>query len=252
MTAAATTGPASGPRPASSQPATGQTPRFIAARSRRKVGRMSSSPSGRRIGRTAGGATHAAMVRGAADKSMRDTSAVWKPGRNCQSGSGSRPSADSGNPGVVRNFPEVPVGIGEIAGVAAPEHLLGACAAVAPPDGAARASAASTSAGDAQFHASDTPRKFRSASAIATSASFANSAADQSDRITPPASKNATPSAPARLAAESQRLIERRCCGRDRRRRASPASVRAAGSLPCQNRLSCAASLPAAARNARS
>ena len=32
MTAAATTGPASGPRPASSQPATGQTPRLIAAR----------------------------------------------------------------------------------------------------------------------------------------------------------------------------------------------------------------------------
>ena len=38
-TAAATTGPASGPRPASSQPATGQMPRFIAARSRRNVGR---------------------------------------------------------------------------------------------------------------------------------------------------------------------------------------------------------------------
>ena len=37
-TAAATTGPASGPRPASSQPATGQTPRLISARSRRKPG----------------------------------------------------------------------------------------------------------------------------------------------------------------------------------------------------------------------
>src|SRR5207245_3381176 len=37
-TAAATTGPASGPRPASSQPATGQTPRLISARSRRKLG----------------------------------------------------------------------------------------------------------------------------------------------------------------------------------------------------------------------
>ena len=48
MTAAATTGPASGPRPASSQPATGQTPRLIAARSRRKVGRTISSSSGRR------------------------------------------------------------------------------------------------------------------------------------------------------------------------------------------------------------
>ena len=33
ITAAATTGPASGPRPASSTPATGKTPRFIAARS---------------------------------------------------------------------------------------------------------------------------------------------------------------------------------------------------------------------------
>ena len=54
MTAAATTGPASGPLPASSQPATGQTPRLIAARSRRKVGRMSSSPSGRRIDADAG------------------------------------------------------------------------------------------------------------------------------------------------------------------------------------------------------
>ena len=37
-TAAATTGPASGPRPASSQPATGQMPRLISARSRRKLG----------------------------------------------------------------------------------------------------------------------------------------------------------------------------------------------------------------------
>src|ERR1700737_1434429 len=37
-TAAATTGPASGPRPASSQPAIGQTPRLISARSRRKLG----------------------------------------------------------------------------------------------------------------------------------------------------------------------------------------------------------------------
>jgi len=36
--AAATTGPASGPRPASSQPATGQMPRLISARSRRKLG----------------------------------------------------------------------------------------------------------------------------------------------------------------------------------------------------------------------
>ena len=52
------------PPPASSQPATGQTPRFIAARSRRKVGRMSSSPSGRRAMANCGGATHAAMVRG--------------------------------------------------------------------------------------------------------------------------------------------------------------------------------------------
>src|SRR3954453_9441857 len=38
-TAAATTGPASGPRPASSQPATGHTPRLMAPRSRRNVGR---------------------------------------------------------------------------------------------------------------------------------------------------------------------------------------------------------------------
>src|SRR5262245_48860873 len=48
MTAAATTGPASGPRPASSTPATGKTPRFIAARSRRKLGRSGGSSSGRR------------------------------------------------------------------------------------------------------------------------------------------------------------------------------------------------------------
>ncbi len=52
-TAAATTGPASGPLPASSQPAIGHKPRLIAARSRRKVGRMSSSPSGSRTTRTA-------------------------------------------------------------------------------------------------------------------------------------------------------------------------------------------------------
>src|SRR5437879_13722926 len=48
MTAAATTGPASGPLPASSHPATGNTPRFIAARSRVKVGRTISSPKGSR------------------------------------------------------------------------------------------------------------------------------------------------------------------------------------------------------------
>ncbi len=38
MTAAAATGPASGPRPASSTPATGQTPRFKSRRSMRKSG----------------------------------------------------------------------------------------------------------------------------------------------------------------------------------------------------------------------
>ncbi|MGY3465336.1 hypothetical protein ACVW0I_002207 [Bradyrhizobium sp. LM6.11] len=38
ITAAATTGPASGPRPASSQPATGQIPHLNSARSRRKLG----------------------------------------------------------------------------------------------------------------------------------------------------------------------------------------------------------------------
>ena len=38
MTAAAATGPASGPRPASSTPATGQTPRFKSRRSRREIG----------------------------------------------------------------------------------------------------------------------------------------------------------------------------------------------------------------------
>ena len=38
-TAAATTGPASGPLPASSQPATGQMPWLSARRSRRKLGR---------------------------------------------------------------------------------------------------------------------------------------------------------------------------------------------------------------------
>src|SRR5260221_12921524 len=48
MTAAATTGPASGPRPASSQPATGQMPFASARRSRRNVGRRISSTSGRR------------------------------------------------------------------------------------------------------------------------------------------------------------------------------------------------------------
>ena len=48
MTAAATTGPASGPLPASSHPATGHTPRLSAARSRRKVGRIFSSANGNR------------------------------------------------------------------------------------------------------------------------------------------------------------------------------------------------------------
>src|SRR6476469_3153362 len=47
-TAAATTGPASGPRPASSQPATGQTPLVSSRRSRRNVGRTTGSASGRR------------------------------------------------------------------------------------------------------------------------------------------------------------------------------------------------------------
>src|SRR5436190_2799963 len=48
ITAAATTGPASGPRPASSHPATGHTPRLSAERSRRNVGRTSSSANGKR------------------------------------------------------------------------------------------------------------------------------------------------------------------------------------------------------------
>src|SRR6266536_4088263 len=48
ITAAATTGPASGPLPASSQPATGTMPRLMARRSRRNVGRTSGSGSGRR------------------------------------------------------------------------------------------------------------------------------------------------------------------------------------------------------------
>src|SRR5215212_11949606 len=48
ITAAATTGPANGPRPASSQPATGIRPRLIAARSRRNDGRRMGSSSGKR------------------------------------------------------------------------------------------------------------------------------------------------------------------------------------------------------------
>src|SRR5437879_3808416 len=50
MTAAATTGPASGPRPASSQPAMGQMPLASARRSRLNVGRTTVSASGRRSG----------------------------------------------------------------------------------------------------------------------------------------------------------------------------------------------------------
>ena len=48
ITAAATTGPASGPLPASSQPATGKMPLLSARRSRRKVGRRTGSASGNR------------------------------------------------------------------------------------------------------------------------------------------------------------------------------------------------------------
>src|SRR3954453_13312222 len=48
ITAAATTGPANGPRPASPQPATGIRPRLIAARSRRNDGRRTGSSSGKR------------------------------------------------------------------------------------------------------------------------------------------------------------------------------------------------------------
>ena len=81
-TAAATTGPASGPLPASSQPATGHTPRLIAARSRRKVGRMSASPSGRRMGRTF--SARAETTRAAVERLM----ARWcAPRRPSQSGS---------------------------------------------------------------------------------------------------------------------------------------------------------------------
>src|SRR6516164_6452069 len=67
-TAAATTGPASGPLPASLQPAIGQTPRLIAARSRRKVGRMSCSPSGRRTTLTV--AARVDMARADAERLM--------------------------------------------------------------------------------------------------------------------------------------------------------------------------------------
>src|SRR5207237_10070731 len=70
ITAAATTGPASGPRPASSHPAIGQMPRLSAARSRRKVGRMSSSASGRRGARFSAMRLMGAILRGTAGKSI--------------------------------------------------------------------------------------------------------------------------------------------------------------------------------------
>src|SRR5262249_55949901 len=76
ITAAATTGPASGPRPASSQPATGKTPRFIAARSRRKLGRSGASPSGRRGDFAAAGFFGGRLIGG--DGARRDEAMQWQ------------------------------------------------------------------------------------------------------------------------------------------------------------------------------
>ena len=80
MTAAATTGPASGPRPASSQPATGKTPLLSARRSRRNVGRRTGSSSGRRARRLGFAGHDARTVRGAALKSMRVDGGLWMTG----------------------------------------------------------------------------------------------------------------------------------------------------------------------------
>ncbi len=82
-TAAATTGPASGPLPASSQPAIGQTPRLIAARSRRKVGRMSCSPSGRRTTLTV--AARVGVARADAERLMARWCAPRRPSQPSRS-----------------------------------------------------------------------------------------------------------------------------------------------------------------------
>ena len=78
-TAAATTGPASGPRPASSQPATGQTPRLISARSRRKLGGATAiTPLGSLGGLVFFGffANHAGIVRKRAPRRNRELGAI--------------------------------------------------------------------------------------------------------------------------------------------------------------------------------
>src|SRR5438067_1946048 len=122
-TAAATTGPANGPRPASSQPATGHTPRLISARSRRKLGgAIAITP----LGRVAGGFLDLSRIM---LRIVAQASASAQPG----TGLNSRYSMHQPklirqmNPPVVadldagrnHDFPGMVVGISKISGIAA-------------------------------------------------------------------------------------------------------------------------------------
>ena len=99
---------------------------------------------------------------------------------------------------IVRNFPEMPVRIGEVSGIAPPQNTVCADRISVAPAAVARANARFTSEAEVQFQASDIPRK-PLGFADAISASLASSAVGQSDRMTPAALKNATPSTPVAL-----------------------------------------------------
>src|SRR5262245_39150240 len=123
-TAAATTGPASGPRPTSSQPATGQMPFLRARRSRLKVGRKTGSSSGSRglgldfcaiAAMSALRATQVNLnVRGC-EQSEPENSLV----RQLQASVVGQRKVR-----IVRHLPEMAVEIRKIAAIAAPERIL--------------------------------------------------------------------------------------------------------------------------------
>ena len=220
MTAAATTGPASGPRPASSQPATGQMPFASARRSRRNVGRTSSSRSGRR---SAFFAVLAAAVRlmsailraGAlksngtqfrlrmAGKTLANPAGPGAPRRSTRSPAPAQPPRhdhpdrqsilDSRR---IRSSPAVAAGRRQPRSRLA--HPLRPRDRPAAPTAIALAKTASTSAGVAQFQASVTPRKVCGLGFDEITVSSASLSQSHSAKTTPPASKNTISSPVAR------------------------------------------------------
>src|SRR5690349_7677552 len=128
MKAAATTGPASGPRPASSQPATGQTPFASARRSRRNVGRRTSSTNGRRSTCFADLAAAMRLIRAILRAhALKSNGTKFRPRAAGTTMAGETWLVRQNQPAIrgksearsLHHLPDVPVGIGKISAVAA-------------------------------------------------------------------------------------------------------------------------------------